>query len=37
MELIEKKDIDVVFIQEPYIIYNRVVGITKDIEHLIQP
>ena len=29
MELIEKEEIDVVFIQEPYIIHNRVMRITK--------
>ena len=29
MELIEKEERDVVFIQEPYIIHNTVVGITK--------
>jgi len=29
MELIGKEELDVVFIQEPYIIHNRVVGITK--------
>jgi len=29
MELTEKEEIDMVFIQEPYTIHNRVVGITK--------
>jgi hypothetical protein len=29
MELIEKEGIDVAFIQEPYTVHNRVVGITK--------
>jgi len=29
MELIEKEEIEVVFIQESYIIHNRIVGITK--------
>ena len=29
MELIEKEEIDVAFIQEPYTIHNKVVGITK--------
>jgi len=29
MELIEKEGIDLAFIQEPYTVHNRVVGITK--------
>ena len=37
MELIEKEEIDVAFIQETHTIHDRVAGITKGTEHLLRP
>jgi hypothetical protein len=37
MELIEKEGIDVAFIQEPYTVHDRVVGITKWYRNLHRP